>query len=297
MEEGIILTIIAVFLVVIAGIIVAIFSFQIITDISTINFGFSCFVAFEQYNLINSIVSPLTYVASYFGLSQYYVSPEQAAQVQISCLQSSNIAFSSTSDVSSRLFADASSCFSLFHGATSGTGNSVISSSNMNQVFECYYGILSPSSGTSVDYGQLIRSLDNAYNNSYPLQIVFITNGTGGSAQYVNPSDLISNSSYLVSYFGYPSTNPPQDCTIPFQDQCILTSNYQQPVLDPAECYYGNQTVPETRSTVSSLSNGDPSKVVRNLSTGCTYYIPQCGYLTNAMVYKQSRVFVCITSK
>ncbi len=298
MEEGIILAIISILLVLIAGLVLATFSFSIFTSVSTINFGFRCFGAFAEYNLIDSFISPLTYITSHFGFGSLYVSPTQAAQVQNSCIQDANVAFKSTSALGTSVFSEASSCFSLFQGATSSVSNGILGSSRLNRVFECYYGQLNNQvSGGNIDYSSLIRYMDSTYNTSYPLQVVFITNGSGGFAKYASPSSSVINSTYLLAYFGYPSGNPPQDCSIPFQEQCTLTSSYQQPVINPAKCSYSNQTVSEAYSLVSSLSNGNQYQSVSNLSGGCTYYVPQCGYLTNSMVYQQSRIFVCIPTK
>ena len=78
-----------------------------------------------------------------------------------------------------------------------------------------------------------------------------------------------------------------------------LSAQYDQPVINnPSICStYSNETVNQSRETVSSLSNGNPSLSITNESSGCNYYIPLCGKLSNYMVYSQSRVFVCIPQK
>lgn len=296
MEEGILLTIVFVILVIIAGVILAVVSFSIITSFGTINFGLSCFTAFTQYKIVNSFLAPFTGITSFFGFSNIVVSPTQSAQVQKDCLQTANINDKTTADFASSFYTEASSCFSLFSGGNAAIGSQVLSASTINRIFNCYKGSLI-SQSNDVNYSALINYLDSNYNGSYPLQMVFITNGSNGNAAYIQPSDKLSNSSYTVTYFGYPS-NGINNCQISFRDQCEYTARYQQPAInDLAVCAYSNETINQSRETVSSLSDGNPSLNVVNETSGCDYYVPLCGKLSNYMVYSQSRVFVCIPSQ
>lgn len=293
MEEGILLTIVFVILVIVAGIILAVVSFSLITSFGTLNFGLSCFTAFTQYKIVNTFLSPLTSAASFFGLSNILVSPTQSAQVQKECLQSSNIDEQSSTNFASLFYTEASSCFSLFSGSNAVIGSQILSASNLDQIFNCYKGSII-SQSKNLNYSSIISDIDSNYNGSYPLQMVFITNGSNGNAAYINPSDNLSNSSYTVTYFGYPS-NGIKNCEISFTDQCKYVARYQQPEINNlAICAYSNETTNQTRETVSSLSNGNPSLNVVNETSGCDYYVPLCGKLSNYMIYSQSRVFVCI---
>jgi hypothetical protein len=293
MEEGILLTIVFVIFVAVAGIILAVVSFSLITSFGTLSFGVSCFTAFTQYKIINTFLSPFTGAASLFGFSNIVISPTQSAQVQKECLQSSNIDQQNTASFASSFYTEASSCFSLFSGSNAGIGSDIISASNLDQIFNCYKGSII-SQSKNLNYSSIISNIDSNYNGSYPLQVVFITNGSNGNAAYITPSDDLSNSSYTVTYFGYPS-NGIKNCEISFSDQCRYVSRYQQPFINNlAVCDYSNETTNQSRETVSSLSNGNPSLDVVNETSGCDYYVPLCGKLSNYMVYSQSRVFVCI---
>ncbi len=296
MEEGILLTIVFVILVITAGIILAVVSFSIITSFGTLNFGLSCFTAFTQYKIVNSFLAPFTGVAAFFGASNIVINPTQSAQVQKDCLQTANINQKSTADFASSFYTEASSCFSLFSGGNAGIGSQIISAKNLNQIFSCYKGSII-SQSRNVNYSAVISYIDSNYNGSYPLQIVFITNGSNGNAAYIKPSDKLSNSSYVVTYFGYPS-NGIKNCAISFRDQCEYTAQYQQPIINSLSvCTYSNETTNQSRETVSSLSNGNPSINVVDETSGCNYYVPLCGKLSNYMVYSQSRVFICIPNQ
>ncbi|MCL4391322.1 MAG: hypothetical protein M1284_00865 [Candidatus Parvarchaeota archaeon] len=293
MEEGILLTIVFLILVIIAGVILAVVSFSIITSFGTLSFGLSCFTSFTQYKIVNSFLAPFTYATAMFGLSNIIVNPTQSAQVQKNCLQTANINDKSAVNFASAFYTESSGCFSLFSGGDASTGSQIISAKNLDQMFNCYEGSI-VNQNSSISYSSVINYLDSNYNGSYPLQMVFITNGSNGNAQYIKPSDKLSNSSYVITYFGYPSGGI-KNCQISFRDQCEYTARYGQPVInDLSVCAYPNETVDQSRETVSSLSNGNPSLSIANESSGCNYYIPLCGKLSNYMVYSQSRVFVCI---
>lgn len=293
MEEGILLTIVFVILVVIAGIVLSVVSFSVITSFGTLSFGLSCFTSFTQYKIVNTFLSPFTSATYFLGFSNVLISPTQSAQVQRNCLQSENINEKSAYSFASQFYTQASSCFSLFSGGNAVTGSQVISAKNLNQMFNCYKGsIINPNK--NINYLSIINYTDNNYAGSYPLQIVFITNGSNGNAQYISPSDKLLNGSYVVTYFGYPSGGI-ANCQISFQNQCRYTSTYDQPLINnPAVCDYSNQTANQTTETVSSLSNGNPSQNILTESSGCNYFVPLCGTLSNYMVYSQSRVFICI---
>lgn len=293
MEEGILLTIVFLILVIIAGVILAVVSFSIITSFGTLSFGLSCFTSFTQYKIVNSFLAPFTYATAMFGLSNIIVNPTQSAQVQKNCLQTANINDKSAVNFASAFYTESSGCFSLFSGGDASTGSQIISAKNLDQMFNCYEGSI-VNQNSSISYSSVINYLDSNYNGSYPLQMVCITNGSNGNAQYIKPSDKLSNSSYVITYFGYPSGGI-KNCQISFRDQCEYTARYGQPVInDLSVCAYPNETVDQSRETVSSLSNGNPSLSIANESSGCNYYIPLCGKLSNYMVYSQSRVFVCI---
>jgi hypothetical protein len=293
MEEGILLTIVFVIFVIIAGIILAVVSFSLITSFGTLSFGLSCFTAFTQYKIVNSFLAPFTGAAAFFGFSNVVISPTQSAQVQKDCLQTANVNEKTTANFASSFYTEASSCFSLFSGGNAAIGSQILSAKNINQIFNCYKGSLI-SQSNDVNYSAIISYIDSNYNGSYPLQIVFITNGSNGNAAYIKPSDKLSNSSYTVTYFGYPS-NGINNCEVSFKDQCEHTSKYDQPVInDLSVCTYSNETTNQSMETVSSLSNGNPSLNVVNETSGCNYYVALCGKLSNYMIYRQSRVFVCI---
>ncbi|MGC8533044.1 MAG: hypothetical protein ACP5MV_00200 [Candidatus Parvarchaeum sp.] len=293
MEEGILLTIVFVIFVIIAGIILSVVSFSIITSFGTLNFGLSCFTAFTQYKIVNSFLAPFTGITSFFGFSNIVISPTQSAQVQRDCLQTANVNEKSTASFASSFYTEASSCFSLFSGGNAVIGSQILSAKNINQIFNCYKGSLI-SQSNDVNYSAIISYIDSNYNGSYPLQIVFITNGSNGNATYITPSDKLSNSSYTVTYFGYPSGGI-KNCQVSFKDQCEYTARFQQPIInDLSVCAYSNETTNQSRETVSSLSDGNPSLNIINENSGCDYYVPLCGKLSNYMVYSQSRVFVCI---
>lgn len=293
MEEGILMTIVFIMLLIIAGIVLAVVSFSVIVSFGSLNFGLSCFTAFTQYRIVNSFLAPFTSVTSLFGMSSIVVNPVQSAQVQKDCLQTANINAKSAADFASSIYTEASSCFGLFSGGSSATGSQIISSNNLNQIFNCYDGALI-SGGNDISYSSLIRYIDGNYSGKYPLQIVLITNGSNGNARYINPSDRLSNGSYTVTYFGYPAEGI-KNCQVSFVDQCEYTAQYLQPAInDLSACYYQNETVNQSRETVSSLSDGNPSLTVINENGSCSYYVPLCGKLSNYMVYSQSRVFVCI---
>ncbi len=294
MEEGILLTIVFLILVIIAGIVLAVVSFSVVTSFGSLNFGISCFTAFTQYKIVNSFLAPFTGVASLFGATNIVINPTQASQVQKDCIQSANINGKSTSDFSSSFYSEASSCFSLFSGSNAQTGSEIVSANS--NIFNCYEGSLINSQSQKINYSNIIGYIDSNYNGNYPLQIVFITNGSNGNATYVNPSNIVSNGSYVITYFGYPS-NGIKNCQADFIKQCIDTSQVDQPIInDLSVCSYSNETINQTRETVSSLSDGNPSITVQNEASGCNYYVPLCGKLSNYMVYSQSRVFVCVPS-
>ena len=297
MEEGILLTIVFLILVIIAGVILAVVSFSIITSFGTLSFGLSCFTSFTQYKIVNSFLAPFTYATAMFGLSNIIVNPTQSAQVQKNCLQTANINDKSAVNFASAFYTESSGCFSLFSGGDASTGSQIISAKNLDQMFNCYEGSI-VNQNSSISYSSVINYLDSNYNGSYPLQMVFITNGSNGNAQYIKPSNKLSNGSYVITYFGYPGGGI-KNCQISFRDQCEYTAQYDQPVINnPSICStYSNETVNQSRETVSSLSNGNPSLSITNESSGCNYYIPLCGKLSNYMVYSQSRVFVCIPQK
>jgi hypothetical protein len=296
MEEGILLTIVFVIFVIVAGIILAVVSFSLITSFGTLSFGLSCFTAFTQYKIVNSFLAPFTSVASFFGFSNIVVNPTQSAQVQKECLQTANINQKATANFASLFYTEASSCFSLFSGGNAGIGSQIISAKNLNQIFNCYEGSLI-SQNSNINYSAVISYIDNNYNGSYPLQVVFVTNGSNGNAAYIKPSDKLSNSSYVITYFGYP-LNGIKNCAISFKDQCEYTAQYDQPIINSLSvCTYSNETINQTMETVSSLSNGNPSLNIGDETSGCDYYVPICGKLSNYMVYSQSRVFVCIPNQ
>ncbi|EFD92937.1 MAG: hypothetical protein BJBARM5_0310 [Candidatus Parvarchaeum acidophilus ARMAN-5] len=292
MEEGILLTIVFVIFVVIAAIILTVVSFSLITSFGTLGFGLNCFTSFTQYKIVNTFLAPFTGITSALGISNIAVSPTQSSQVQKNCLQNTNIDENSVSGFASQFYTQASSCFSLFASGNAAVGSDIISAKNLNQMFNCYDGSIITSN--DVNYSSIISYIDTNYNGSYPLQIVFITNGSNGNAQYASPSDKLINGSYIVTYFGYPSKGT-NNCQISFKDQCTYTSEYDQPIIsNKNSCNNLNQTTNSTFETVSSLSNGNPSKSIINENSGCDYYVPLCGKLSNYMVYSQSRVFVCI---
>ena len=296
MEEGILLTIVFVIFVIIAGIILTVVSFSIIMSFGTLSFGINCFTAFTQYKIVNSFLSPFTSVTSFFGFSNVLINPTQSTQVQKDCLQTANINEKSTASFASSFYTQASSCFSLFSGGNAGIGSQIISAKNIDQIFNCYKGSLI-SQSKNINYSAIISYIDSNYNGRYPLQVVFITNGSDGNATYIKPADKLSNSSYTITYFGYPS-NGIKNCEISFIDQCRYTAQYQQPIInDLSVCTYSNETANQSRETISSLSNGNPSLNVINENSGCNYYVPLCGKLSNYMIYSQSRVFICIPNQ
>ena len=296
MEEGILLTIVFLIFVVIAGVILSVVSFSVVTSFGTLNFGISCFTAFTQYKIVNSFLSPFTGAASLFGFSNILINPTQSSQVEKNCLQASNVNENSATGFGSQFYTRASSCFSLFSGGNSAVGSEIIAAKNLNQMFNCYEGSII-NQNKNINYASIVSYIDTNYNGSYPFQMVFITNGSNGNAEYLSPNDKLLNSSYLVTYFGYPNGGT-GNCEISFTNQCRYVSAYDQPIINnPAACSYTNQTTSYTKETVSSLSDGNPYLNIQDETSGCNYYVPLCGKLSNYMVYSQSRVFVCIPQK
>ena len=294
--EGIYLTLGEIIIVVIAAILILIFSLNLVTSTPALSFGVNCYFSFTGFGITNSFLYPIHVLSSYVGINTPYIS-ETAAQLQTACLQTSDISSTSNSVLSAQLYTRASSCFNLFQGSNTGTGEQVASS--LGNVFDCYNGkIIDRSSAYVSNYSAIIDYIDQNYNRTNgPVRIVFITNSTDGNSTYPGLDWKVYNDSYFtIEYFGYPS-NGIKGCSIPFEQQCTDVSPYGQPFLPLYECGYSNQTVSQVSYPVSSLSNGNPSTASPpNLNYGCDVYVSFCGRLINAMVYHQDRVFVCLTN-
>ena len=294
--EGIYLTLGEIIIVVIAAVVIFVFSLNLITATPALGFGINCYFSFTGFSVINSFLYPIHVLSSYVGINTPYVS-ETASQLQSACVQTADISSTSNSVLATQLYTRASSCFNLFQGSNTGTGKNVVGA--LGNVFDCYNGrIFDRSSGVVTNYSALIKYIDQNYNKTNgPLQMVFLTNSSGTNATYAGENWKVYNgSTYMVEYFGYPVRGL-KGCSIPFDQQCSLVSSYGQPSMPSYECGYPNQTVSQVSYPVSSLSNGNPSaEPPQNLDYGCNVYIGFCGRLINAMVYHQNRVFVCITN-
>ncbi len=296
--QGMSLVLIGIILLVISAVVLIVFGLSMINSYNSAYFGARCLFSFVDYNVVNTFIAPASYVGYKIGLISSPLSDVSAAQTQSSCIQQGNIQETSTTSISQELYTEASSCFSLFQGSNANTGDSMLNAPALNRGFVCYDGLIyNKESGTLTNYSSIISYIDSNYNSSSdPLRIVFITNGSTGNANYTNPASVIQNgSSYVVEYFGYAIPSTPSSCSIGFQDQCSIASRYMQPYVPISECSYSNETVPQANYPVSSLTNGNAGLSVQDESSGCNYYVSICGKLTNAMIYGQNRVFVCIT--
>lgn len=308
MEQGILLVVISLIIVVVAGVILIVFSLVFLTTIGAAQFGSKCYFSFAEYHVIDDFLFPAQEIGNalfgLFGQHLNFVGQEQAAGVQSSCIQNSNVNGQSTSALGQQIYSKAASCFNLFQGATAGPGGEIISS--LDNIFECYIGKIytSGTSGLS-KYADLITYIDQNYPNpAGTLQIVFLTNGSNGQAAYASPNQKIFNdSNYLIDYFNYNlSGNDKQNCSISFSAQCSYVSNADQPAVSGSgndNC--GNDNLPVANETVSSISTGNPFNEVssNNKPEICgepVDIIPFCGALLNVMVASQSRVFVCVTN-
>ncbi len=304
MSQGILLTWVEIIIVVLVGVVLLLFSTSFIESIGATTFGFKCYFAFAEYNVVNNFLFPITYfVQPILGSNPFIQSTQASSEVQGACVQQSNINGQGASSLSQQIYTKAASCFNLFQGANANAGDEILSSSSIGGVFECYSGVIydSATTGTSNTYGSLINYIDQNYSSSGDnLQIVLITNGSGGTATYVDPSEEILNgSTYIIEYFGYPSKNPPSggNCTLSFQAQCEYTSQFQQPYSSNTQCSYKNQSVASAYNTVSSLTNVNSvsTQPYNKIGVCGDYYVHFCGRLLNTMILSQDRVFVCIT--
>jgi hypothetical protein len=293
------LTIVDVMLAVIAGVILVVFSGAFISSIGAATFGAKCYFAFAEYNVVNNFLFPVTYfIQPILGTNPFVNSPQASSQVQSACIQPSNVNGQAVSSVSAQIYAKAASCFNLFQGANANAGDEILKSSSVNGVFECYSGTIYTSG--LINYSKIIDYINKNYpNNGNAMQMVFITNGSGGTARYSEPSSSVLNgSTYIIEYFGYPSKSPPTGayCSLSFQSQCGYVSQFQQPAAGQT-CSYQNQTSQAAYNTVSSLSNGNAGLQTQGTIGVCgDYFVHFCGTLLNSMMLSQDRVFVCVTN-
>jgi hypothetical protein len=304
MEQGILLVIISLILIVIGGVILIVFSLSLISASGAAQFGLKCYFSFAEANVINNFLWPAQFFSNLFlGQNNNLVSLSSASQVQSACLQNSNINGQDTVSFAEEIYSKAASCFNLFQGSNAKIGDQI--AGPLDNLFECYSGKIfnsEPANGLST-YNDIINYIDNTYpTNGNPLQIVLITNGSGGTANYTNESNRIFNgSNYIIEYFNYPYSGggAPQNCGISFQAQCDTVAKFNQPYITPTECEFQNYTTSQTSEPVSSLSNGKPfgsNSQNTGLNICGDFLIPFCGKLINTMVGSQSRVFVCITN-
>ncbi len=303
MESGILLTIVFLILAVIAGIILIVFGISFISAGSALNFGFKCYFAFAEYNVLGYL-NGINTLASTFLAGVPFGTPPSATGVQTGCAQSSNLNGGSVAQFGQQIYAKAASCYNLFQGSNTGAGQSILNNLNSNGFFQCYSGTVLNSETTQLtNYSDIINYIDTSYpNTGGQLQIVFITNGSNGIADYVRPSAKIFNDSrYVIQYFGFSGSLPnSQNCTLTFSAQCGYVSQYDQP--DAAQgCSYQNESVIQAAYPVSSLVNSNPNQ--ENPPTNAkieqcgNYNVAFCGILLNSMLIGQNRVFVCITNQ
>ncbi len=317
-EQGVLLVLVSLIIIVIGGVILFVFSISFATSIGATDFGAKCYFSFVEYNVVDSFLYPVSFISSALVGKSLISDPIAASQVQGACTQNSNVNAQDTSTLAEQIYTKAASCFNLFQGSNAGEGADIIYS-GLNQLFECYAGTIlnSETPGSVTTYNELINYINQNYpNNGNPLQIVFITNGTDGLANYTNPNAPVANgSTYVIYYFGYPSTFSfsaskitlngvsGTDCTLNFNTQCDYVSQFNEPDIGSAICNIDNPTVYKKLGSidnpVSSLSTPstlsyDPKD---NVIGACEdYVIAFCGRLLNTMVLSQNRVFVCITN-
>ncbi len=326
MASGMWLTFIEILIISIAGVILFVVVLVFSMSTGALSFGFNCYFAFVEYNLVNSYLEPFTSFISAVGFNYLSPSSASAAQIQSACITESNINAYSTADIATQIYGKAASCFDLFAGNNQQTGNTLLSKGNFNDIFNCYYGkIYNYESGDISNFSNVINYIDkNYYNPNSPLQIVLITNGSGELANYTNTSAHVENGSYYdIVYFRYPGAsvslsfpapgavpNPTLvvsfACPINWASSCYYDSKFAQPNITSSErasvCSYANYSAAATTMPVSSLSNGLIGGFNSLLNTkilGCApenYTVPFCGILLNTMVNAQNRVFVCITN-
>ena len=305
MEQGVLLVIISLIIIVIGGVVLFVFSMSFATSIGATDFGAKCYFSFVEYNVVDTFLFPVSFLVAPLLGQSYINDPIAASQIQGACTQDSNVNAQDTSSLAEQLYTKAASCFNLFQGSNANTGTSIVSS-GLNQLFECYTGkILNSETGGGITtYNQLIDYIDANYQNTgSPLQITFITNGTGGLANYTSPAGQVLNgSTYVIYYFGYPSGGlSGTDCTLNFNTQCDYVSNFNQPDVGNA-CNYDNSTDQKLGAInlpISSLSS--PRSLTYdskdNVIGACgDFVIAFCGKLLNTMVLSQDRAFVCITN-
>ncbi|MCL4400468.1 hypothetical protein M1316_00625 [Candidatus Parvarchaeota archaeon] len=311
MEQGILLVVVSLIIIVIGGVILVIFSLSFLTSVGAAQFGGKCYFSFVEYNVLNNFLYPAQYLANLFLIENNNAfTTSLSSSVQASCIQQSNVNAQDTSTLGEQLYSKAASCFNLFQGSNANVGQQIITS-GLNNLFECYSGkiLTSESPGTQTTYSELINYINQNYpNNGSPIQIVFLTNGSGNAATYPLPNQRIFNgTNYIIYYFNYPfsqtkQSSMPSNCSISFGGQCSYTSSFDQPVLsNPAtQCSYANDTINEAVGPVSSLSSGNPfgynSNNNNKFGVCGDFLISLCGKLINAMVGTQDRAFVCITN-
>lgn len=312
MASGMWLTFIEIIIIAIAGVIL--FMVVIVFSMSTgaLNFGFNCYFAFVEYNLVNSYLEPFTSFISGVGFNFLSPSSISAAQIQSACITENNINAYSTSDFGTQIYAKAASCFDLFAGNNQQVGNTLLNKGNFNNIFNCYYGKIYnyESSGIST-FSDVINYINkNYYNPNNPIQIVLITNGTGSLSNYTDLTANVKNGSYYdIAYFRYTGasqtiaglfTSLQFPCPIQWNDACSHDAKFAQPnITNPSACNYANNTVSASGLPISSLTSGASISTTNTLISACTpqnYTIPFCGILLNTMVNAQNRVFVCITN-
>lgn len=313
MEQGILLVVVSLIVIVIGGVIMVVFTLSFLTSVGAAQFGAKCYFSFVEFNVLNNFLYPAQYFYNLFSgaLGQQKTSlftSSQAAAVQGSCIQESNVNGQSTASFGEQLYSKAASCFNLFQGSNANVGQQIIGS--LNNLFECYAGtVLSSETGTgTTTYAELINYINQNYpNKGSPMQIDFITNGTGGAAAYPPLNSKVFNGTrYIIYYLNYPFSgtsqqNFPTNCSISFGAQCSYTANFGQPTLSSAstQCGYQNMSIAQAIGPISSLSSGNPfgyGSGSNKIGICGDFLIPFCGRLINAMIASQDRVFVCITN-
>ena len=111
MEQGILLVVISLIIVVIAGVILVVFSAIFLTTLGAAQFGGKCYFSFASDYVINDFLFPAQFFSNAllgaFGANFNFINYQQAAGVQSSCIQNTNINGQGTSSLAQQFYSKA----------------------------------------------------------------------------------------------------------------------------------------------------------------------------------------------
>lgn len=296
-NEGIWLEIVLIIVIIIAAVIIlAGFITPFLTSMGALNFGFKCYSAFTGFNVMNNYLFPLSTLASSF-VGTPSLSPVTGMQVEAACIQQSNINAYDTASIATQIYGKASECFSLFSTSNGKATQQLLSSKGINQVFTCFNGkiISSSTNSTITNFSSVISYIDKYYyDKASPLEMVFITNNSQGSATLPNLSpssndiNITNDSMYSIAYFGFPPSGVPSSCEV---DYSIRSEYLNSPAYEQqAQTHY------EPVNVLSDWLQNTGSAPADSVCAD-NYTVNFCGKLLNFMIMNQQIVFVCITTK